>query len=589
MRRFLIMLAALSLVIAACGGSTTPSASSAASSAPAATSAATDAPSAEPTDAAVTEYPRAETLYTTGKQWGPPSTWNPLDPNAAMGVVGLQYETLFLYDPLSDTFEPWLAESGEWTDPTTYTIKVRDGMTWADGEPITADDVAFTIGLAKIPAVGSNLWDFVSDATATDASTVVVKFKDAAYQEFATWTYNSPILPKHIWESKANDDILKDTNQDGVGSGAYEYQTATQDRMVWVRNDDWWAKSALSLEAKPKYIVDIVNGANSVALGLLLQGGLDLSNNFLPGVASLVDQGYVSTYYKDAPYMLSANTAWLVTNDKKPPLDDKEFRKAVAYAINVPDIVNKDYGNIVQAADPTGLLPTWDKYVDTAQRDALGFSYDPKQTAKILDAAGYKKGSDGFYQGKDGSPIKLTIMVPSGWSDWEAARDIIVASLKDAGINAEATVTDYNGLVAARNAGDFDLVINNEVQLSNTPWTYYDYMFRLPIQEGAARNRNFGQYENQEAWDLVQQLDRTPVDDVAAMQAITAKLQKISLTDMPVIPMWYNGLWSQVSNAVWTNWPSDDGSHILPATWNGYWQMGAIKMLTSIEPVPPAQ
>lgn len=589
MRRFLIMLAALSLVIAACGGSTTPSASSAATSAPSATAAASEAPSAEPTDAAVTEYPRAETLYTTGKQWGPPSTWNPLDPNAAMGVVGLQYETLFLYDPLSDTFEPWLAESGEWTDPTTYTIKVRDGMTWTDGEPITAEDVAFTIGLAKIPAVGSNLWDFVTDATATDASTVVVKFKDAAYQEFATWTYNSPILPKHIWESKADDDILKDTNADGVGSGAYEYQTATQDRMVWVRNDDWWAKSALSLEAKPKYIVDIVNGANSVALGLLLQGGLDLSNNFLPGVASLVDQGYVSTYYKTAPYMLSANTAWLVTNDKKPPLDDKDFRRAVAYAINVPDIVNKDYGNIVQAADPTGLLPTWDKYIDTAQRDALGFTYDPKETAKILDAAGYKKGGDGFYQGKDGSPIKLTIMVPSGWSDWEAARDIIVAGLKDAGINAEATITDYNGLVAARNAGDFDLVINNEVQLSNTPWTYYDYMFRLPIQEGAARNRNFGQYENPEAWDLVQQLDRTPVDDVAAMQAITSKLQKISLTDMPVIPMWYNGLWSQVSNAVWTNWPSDDGSHILPATWNGYWQMGAIKMLTSIEPVPPAQ
>ena len=53
-----------------------------------------------------------ETLYTTGKQWGAPSTWNPLDPNAAMGVVGLQYETLFLYDPLKDVYTPWLATSG---------------------------------------------------------------------------------------------------------------------------------------------------------------------------------------------------------------------------------------------------------------------------------------------------------------------------------------------------------------------------------------------------------------------------------------------------------------------------------------------
>jgi peptide/nickel transport system substrate-binding protein len=284
--------------------------------------------------------------------------------------------------------------------------------------------------------------------------------------------------------------------------------------------------------------------------------------------------------------MLSANTAWLVTNDKKAPLDDKEFRKAVAYAVNVPDIVNKVYGNIVKAADPTGLLPTWDKYIDTAQRDALGFKYDPAKAKALLAAAGYKKGGDGFVTAKDGSAIKLTIMVPTGWSDWEAARDVIVASLKAVGINAEAKITDYNGLVAARNKGDFDLVLNNEVQMSNTPWTYYDYIFRQPLMGAEGKNRNFGSYENPDAWALVQQLDKTPVDDVAAMKEITSKLQQIQLTDMPVIPLWYNGMWSQVSNVVWTHWPADDGSHILPCTWNGYWQMGAVKMLTELQLKP---
>jgi peptide/nickel transport system substrate-binding protein len=590
----LALLTVVVLVVAACSSSASPapSASTAApataapaTAAPATAAPATVAPSAS-APAAVESYPRDQTIYTTGKQWGPPSTWNPLDPNAAMGVVGLQYETLFLYDPLADKFEPWLAESASWTDPNTYTIKVRQGMTWTDGQPITADDVAFTIGLAKIKAVGSNIWDYVTDATATDASTVVVKFNNPAYQEWATWTYNSPIVPKHIWESKANEDILKDTNANGVGSGPYAYQTATQDRMVWVKNDNWWGKTALNLDVKPKYIVDIVNGANNVALGELMQGSLDLSNNFLPGVATLVDQGYVSTYFPKAPYMLSANTAWLVTNDLKKPMDDPQFRLAIANAVNVPDIVNKVYGNIVQAADPTGLLPTWDKYIDKAQTAALGFTYDPAKSASLLDAAGYKKGSDGFYTNKDGSPIKLTIMVPTGWSDWEAARDVIVASLKAAGINSEARIADYNGLVDARNKGDFDLVLNNEVQLSNTPWTYYDYMFRQPLMTGAGKNRNYGSYSNPEAWALVQQLDKTPVDDVAGMQAITSKLQKISLTEMPVIPLWYNGLWSQVSNVAWTGWPTADGNQVLPATWNGYWQMGAIKMLTQIAPKP---
>jgi peptide/nickel transport system substrate-binding protein len=70
------------------------------------------------------------------------------------------------------------------------------------------------------------------------------------------------------------------------------------------------------------------------------------------------------------------------------------------------------------------------------------------------------------------------------------------------------------------------------------------------------------------------------------MQAVTSQIQELMLTEMPVIPLWYNGLWAQYSNAHWTNWPSETGAHTLPSTWAGYWQMGGLMTLINLEPVP---
>src|ERR1035437_4723509 len=100
--RVIALLAVASIVAAAC--STSSGSASPAASTGTAPSVAPVTASAAPSTAAVVEvYPRAETLYTTGKQWGAPVQWNPLDAgNMAMGVFGLQYEPLYMYDPLKD-------------------------------------------------------------------------------------------------------------------------------------------------------------------------------------------------------------------------------------------------------------------------------------------------------------------------------------------------------------------------------------------------------------------------------------------------------------------------------------------------------
>ena len=298
-----------------------------------------------PTAAQVEEFPRDETLYTSGTQWGPPGSWNPIqDWGYAMGTLGLVYEPLFNYDPLTNEYIPWLAESGEWTSDTEYTIKLREGVTWADGEPLTADDVVFTLELGKLPSVPySTIWNFLEKAEAVDDTTVKVTFSSPQHQQWANFIYNRAIVPQHLWGDRSEEEIMG-ANENPVGSGPYQYLSHDPGRMVWEKRDGWWGTEALGLDPKPKYIVDIVNGSNNVALGLVLQGGLDMSNNFLPGVATLVEGGYgVKTYYDGPPYMMSANTAWLATNNTKPPLDDPAFRKALATSIDVDTIVNVVY------------------------------------------------------------------------------------------------------------------------------------------------------------------------------------------------------------------------------------------------------
>jgi peptide/nickel transport system substrate-binding protein len=543
-------------------------------------------------------YPRNETLYTSGTQWGPPSSWNPLNSGGyAMGTMGLCYETLFIYDPLADKFTPFLAESDKWADDTTYVVTLRKGIKWTNGQPLTVDDVKFTFDIAdpngttKAGLAYSGLWKFLEKVDVNNTTNeITFKFKtDPAYQEVGFYMWQTPILSKAIFSQLSVADLVGSANLPPVGTGSYKFLDYAQDRMVWVRNDAWWGKDVFGKLPAPKYIVDIVNGSNNVAMGKMLQGGLDLSNNFLPGVASLVTGGYgIKTYYKEAPYMLSANVAALLINETKKPMDDVNFRTALAWMININDIVEKDYTGIVKAADPTGLLPIWDKYIDKDQVKELGWTYDPEKAKKILDDGGYKDvDGDNFRDAPDGSKIALKVTCPSGWTDWMAAIQIISRDAKAVGLNIEPDYPDWAPWRDAQLKGTFDLTLQNEAQMSSTPWSYYKWVFQNPIADIAtAQYGNYGRYDNKEAFTLVDDMDKVKVGDDAAIKAIATKLQKITMTEMPTVPLWYNGLWAQYSEAYWTNFPSADGdNHTLPATWRGYWNMSGIQMLLNLEPV----
>ncbi|MFD0775638.1 ABC transporter substrate-binding protein [Streptomonospora algeriensis] len=535
-------------------------------------------------------YPRQETLFTTGTLWGPPSNWNPIMSGSyTTGVVGYVYEPLFLFDPQEQEYVPWLAESEEWVDDTTYEVTVREGVTWSDGEALTAEDVAFTYELARFETVPyHNVWDYLDGVEAVDEHTARFEFTDdVRRQEFAYYNYSNPIVPRHLWRDRSEEEVTTGANEEPVGTGPYLYEDHSEDRQVYARNEDWWATEALDLEVAPSYIVDIVNSSNDVTNRLLDQGEIDISNNFLPGVDQKIDNNpNISSYYDEPPYMLSANTAWLVPNTTREPLGDAAFRKALASSIDIGRIVEGPYSNLVEGADPTGLLPVWQDYIDQEVVDERGFSFDPGEAESLLAEAGYEDNDgDGMVETPGGEPVSLTLEVPSGWTDWMEAARLIAEDAQEVGIDVSAEFPDQAALEDARNAGEFDLVINNERQISNTPWTYYDYIFQLPVQEQQT-TVNFGRYENERAWQLTQDLARIPVDDTGAMQETISRIQEIQLEEMPIIPLWYNGLWSQYNTQTWTGFPTaaEDTPEHLPTTWRNYAQLGSVLMLTELEP-----
>jgi peptide/nickel transport system substrate-binding protein len=419
-------------------------------------------------------------------------------------------------------------------------------------------------------------------------NTVVFTFAGTpGYQQFDFYRFNVAVVPQHVFKDYTSTELATGNMDDPskiVGTGPYRYQSgvgASSPTVVWTKNLNWWATKALGLKVAPRYIVDIKNGTNAAALSNLLAGNIDLFNNFAPKSAI---KGRFKTYFGKAPYHLGANTTWLFPNTTRKPLNDKQFRKALAYSINMGQIIDKAYQGLVNKASPTGLLPIWDKWIDKQVVKQYGFSYNPTRAKALLAAAGYRDtNDDGYVENKDGSKIDLQIIVPNGWSDWMTSIQVIAESAKAVGIKLTPGFPQYATLVDDRGHARYDLLLGNDRQWSNTPWTYYQYIYNLPILDNQA-TMNYERYSNPAVWNLVKQLDKTPTTNVKAYQAVMSKLQKAFLQDLPVIPLWYNGMWSMVNTQYWAGWPSAQGGHFTPTSWRNYWQMTSIDMLTHLKP-----
>jgi len=540
--------------------------------------------------AAFAGYPRSQTLITSGTQWGNIAGMNPYTGNYATGMVGLVNETLLRFDPLKGKYIDWLAKSANWSGKK-YVIVVRPGIKWSNGTSFSGKDVAFNLALGRFKtAFWNNLYVNVKH-TAVKGNRVVVTFKGTPnYVQWQNLMWNLPMInPAQASTIKSAQQLTTYSPKVPVGTGPYKVAPGGFDpttRVVYVKSPKWWASTQhVSPSPKPKYIIDLVNTSNTNSLNAVLAGVEDLNNNYLPGVNALVDSHKVSTYYPTKPYMLSANTAWLEPNTSRAPLNDPVFRRALAMSMNTGQIVSQDYTHLVRPASPTGLLPTWRNYIDKSAVKKYGFKYNASAAKKLLQQHGYKL-SGGYFQNKNGSPINLDLSVPQGWSDWETARNMIVGSAQKAGIRITVKVKDYNTWASDRNTGNFDLVIDNNYQLSDNPWTYWNGIYHLPIINGGTGQTfaNYERYSNPTAWKLVQKLDHTSPAATKKVKSLNDQLQTILMQKLPMIPLWYNGVWAQFTSKYWTNWPSAKSSRqYVPAMWRGYLQMTGIDVITHLK------
>jgi peptide/nickel transport system substrate-binding protein len=481
------------------------------------------------------------------------SPYNPLGVNE--GIKGMVYETLLYVNRISGDTQPWLATGYQWSnDQKTLTFTTRSGVKWNDGQPFTANDVAFTFNMLKqYPAADQNgLWTYLQSVTAPDDHTVVLTFKKPDtpllwYIGGQTW-----IVPQHIFQGQ---DPTKFANDNPVGTGPFKMTKFSAPLLVYDRNPDYWQASKLQVdELRYPAVKD-----NTTLQLELMRGQIDWGSFFAPGL----DQNFVAKDPTHNHYWMAAtNMFTMYLNLTKAPFNNVDVRQAISAALNRQQMAQQAESGYVQPASTTGLiLPNSNSYLvsSLAQEQATP---DVAKAEQYLQQAGYTKGSDGIYQ-KNGQKLSFSLTVVSGWTDWETMASVIKQNLQAVGINV--TVNDIQDTLyyTARNNGNFDALIGG---LYGGPNPFYLYETHLDSANLSPKGWNWGKWDNSQTDALLHQYVTTT--DTAVQKQDIQGLEQIYAQQLPNIPLVNAGDWYEYTTQHFTGWPDKNNPYADGATFN---------------------
>lgn len=495
----------------------------------------------------------------------------------------LIYEPLAYYSAFADKMYPWLAESYQFTpDFKQLTIKTRQGITWSDGQPFSAEDVAYTFNTLRDlgPKVkwGVDVQQSLDQATVPDPNTVVLNFKipSPRFFFFATYKYDIGvyIVPKHIfegqdWTSFKHFDLSKGWP---VTTGPWKVVDASLAAKVFERRPTWWAAER-GLAPMPQILrsVWLPNAGEQQTAEAVITNETDTAYDMLPATFPTIFRGnpkIITHTGRKPPY---GYVDWwpisLYVNNDVAPFNDKDVRWALSHYIDRDQVVQVGFLGASQvSALPMPpykpLLPYFDAVKDLLIKYNT-LEYDPKKGDALLRAKGFKK-QGGKWVGADGKPLAVPIISTATFG--AALGPVVSEMLKRHGVDASlALPPNFNDRFQK---GDFVGSIYGHGGSIREPYDTMRLYQSKSIAVPGGHLVNFSHWKNPEFDKLVDEVYVTDPDNTARLKELFRAAMEIWLPDLPDIQLVQNHHRIPMNTTYWKNWPTQDNPYINGASWH---------------------